>query len=168
MIIAAFDPGKITSFARFDTTKPHRIEIGEVRQVGLGRLLRPCGIHISEILEGVDAAVVEEVGVRPAEGVSSAFTFGLAFGSLLTAIGAQKVPLTPVSPQQWKKASRLNSIEREASKTAARNYARELWPEHDEILRVKKTHGMAEAALMTRWYFMMGPGRHVEIKDDAA
>ena len=53
------------------------------------------------------------------------------------------------------------------AKDAARHYARELWPEHEAILRVKKNHGLAEAALMARWFFLAGPGRDVAIDDDA-
>lgn len=161
MIIAAFDPGKITSFARLDTMQPHRIEIGEVIQIGSGRLLRPCAMHIQEIMSDVDAAIVEEVGARPAEGVSSAFTFGLAVGAILGAIGARSIPIVLVSPQSWKKASRISTNDRMEAKDAARNYARELWPEHEKILRIRKNHGMAEAALMTRWYFLNGPGKDV-------
>lgn len=161
MLIAAFDPGKVTSFARFDTTTPHRIEIGEVMQVGSGRLLRPCAMHVQDIMQDVDAAIVEEVGTRPAEGVSSAFTFGLAVGAILGAIGARSIPLVLVPPQHWKRASRIATSDRTEAKDAARAYVRELWPEHEKMLRVKKNHGMAEAALMTRWYFLAGPGKDV-------
>lgn len=168
MIIAAFDPGRITAYARFDTAQPHRIEIGEVIQLGSGRLLRPCAMHISDICADIDMAIVEEVGARPKEGATSAFTFGLSVGAILGAIGALHKPVTLVSPQKWKAASRLGSMEREAAKTAARQFARELWPEHEQVLRVKKNHGLAEAALMARWFFLTGPGRDVSMDESAA
>ncbi len=167
MIITAFDPGRTTAYARFDTARPHAIEIGELVLLGSGRLLRPCPMHLAEICAEVDMAVVEEVGARPKEGATSAFTFGMVVGTILGALGAMRLPVTLVTPQQWKKASRLGNMEREAAKDAARHYARELWPEHEAILRVKKNHGLAEAALMARWFFLAGPGRDVAIDDDA-
>lgn len=167
MIIVAIDPGKTSSFARFDTTSPQHIEIGEVAQLGAGRLIRPCPMHLAEIAAGADAAVVEEVGARPMQGVSSVFTFGLALGSILGALSALRIPVTMVTPQDWKRASRLGSIDKDEAKDAARAFARELWPEHEKILRAKGKHGMAEAALMARWFFLSGPGRDVGIDASA-
>lgn len=162
MKIIAFDPGRVSSFAVFDTCTPDRISIGEVELVGSGRLLRPCGQHVKSLIRSCDTVVIEEVGAMPKQGVSSVFTFGMALGTLLGAVGATQKPLEMVRPQDWKKVARLNGKSKEEAKVAALAYARELWPQHIDILRVKKNHGLAEAALMTRWYFLMGPGRHVE------
>ena len=161
MKIIAFDPGRISSFALFETSTPETIEIGEVSQVGSGRLLRPCALHVESLITSCDVVVVEEVGAMPKQGVTSVFTFGLALGTLLGAVGATGKPIQMVRPQEWKKVARLSGMAKEEAKTAALAYAKELWPQHVDILKVKKNHGLAEAALMTRWYFLLGPGRHV-------
>lgn len=159
MKIIAFDPGKICSYAIYDTVIPHKITVGEVDIVGSGRLVRPCGQHIAELIRDVDAGIVEEVGARPKQGASSIFTFGMCLGAILNSIGGHSIPLVLVTPSQWKRSTRIHSASDEEVKTLARAYATELWPEHKQIFRVKKNHGMAEAGLMARWYFMMGPGR---------
>lgn len=167
MKIVAFDPGKIASYAIYDTREPHLIEIGTINLVGSGRLTRPCSLHLTRIAQDADAVVVEEVGARREQGVTSVFTFGLCVGTILGALGSLGVQLVTVTPQSWKSASRLNGLVGEEAKTAARAYATELWPGHEPLLRVKKNHGLAEAALMARWYFNSGPGRDVPIHNDA-
>lgn len=161
MKIIAFDPGRVSSFAIFETCTPELIEIGEVDLVGSGRLLRPCALHVEALIGACDTVIVEEVGAMPKQGVTSVFTFGLALGTLLGAVGAAGKPTEMVRPQEWKKVARLAGKSKEEAKVAAMAFARQLWPQHIEILRVKKNHGLAEAALMTRWYFLLGPGRHV-------
>lgn len=168
MRVIAFDPGRISSFAIFDPSTPDQIEIGEVDLVGSGRLLRPCSLGIRPLIDTCDVAIVEEVGAMPKQGVSSVFTFGLALGTLLGAVGAAGKPLEMVRPQEWKKVARLNGKEKEEAKTLARMFAKEIWPQHAALFNVKKNHGLAEAALMTRWYFQIGPGRYVEKQEEAA
>lgn len=168
MKLAAFDPGTVTSFAIFDTERPWQIEIGEVRLVGAGRELRPCGIHIREIVSSIDQALIEKVGAMKNQGVSSMFTFGMSTGAVLGAICALEVPLDRVEPREWKKGSRLSGLKDSEAKTAARLYAKELWPEHARSFDMSTKHGMADAALMARWYFMNGPGRHVPISGPSA
>lgn len=166
MRIIAFDPGRLASWAVLDTTTPQKVTVGEVELIGSGRLRRPCPVHIAELLIGVDSAVVEEVGARPGQGESSLFTFGLCVGAILGAVSAHKVQIELVTPQRWKAASRLGGVSKEASKDAARSLATELWPDQKALFRVKKNHGMAEAALMARWYFLAGPGRDVDGADE--
>lgn len=164
MILAAFDPGTVTSFAIYDTSRPWTIEIGEVRLIGVGREVRPCGIHIREIVSRIDQALIEKIGAMPKQGVSSMFTFGMSTGAVMGAISALEVPLERVEPREWKKGSRLSGLKDTEAKAAARHYAKELWPEHAEIFDMATKHGMADAALMARWYFLAGPGRHVPIE----
>jgi len=162
MRIISFDPGRLASWAVLDTSAPQKIAVGEVELIGAGRLRRPCPVHIAELLSGIDSAVVEEVGARPGQGASSLFTFGLCVGTILGAVSAHQVQIELVTPQRWKAASRLGGLSTDAAKEAARSFATELWPDHKALFRVKKNHGLAEAALMARWYFLSGPGRDVE------
>lgn len=162
MRIIAFDPGRLASWAVLDTSTPQRITVGEVELLGCGRLRRPCPVHIAELLSGVDSAVIEEVGARPGQGGSSLFTFGLCVGTILGAVSAHRVQIELVTPQKWKAASRLSGVSKETAKDVARSLATELWPEQKGVFRIKRNHGMAEAALMARWYFLAGPGRDVD------
>lgn len=167
MRVVAFDPGRVASYAIFRTETPHRVEVGELDLIGSGRLRRPCPIQIGELMIGTDCAIVEEVGARPERGASSVFTFGMCLGTILGAVSASRVPIEMVSPQRWKAASRLGGLAGDAAKEAARAYATELWPDLKDRFRVKSKHGLAEAALMTRWYFLNGPGRDVPVDQTA-
>lgn len=164
MRVVSFDPGRQAAFAIIDARMPTSLEIGHVDQIGTGRLMRPCPHHIRTIVQGVDAAVVEEVGARPKQGVSSVFTFGLATGSILGALSALSVPVTLVRPQEWKKTCRLNGRVGNDAKKGALAAAKEIWPEHIASWRIQGNHGLADAALMARWYFEAGPGRAVQEK----
>lgn len=54
------------------------------------------------------------------------------------------IPITYVTPQEWKKRFRLP-----ADKEAARQRAIETWPDKaEEYFRLKKAHGIAEACLI--------------------
>lgn len=163
MILGAFDPGRITSYAIFDTTQPWGVEIGTLKLVGVGRDVRPCGLHAAEVTRGIDQALVEKVGAMPKQGVSSTFTFGMSLGVVLGAMAAMGTPLDRVDPSEWKSGSRLNGLKDIEAKKAALNYAKELWPQHAAIFNVVGNHGMAEAALMARWFFLKGPGRDVPL-----
>ena len=165
MILTSFDPGKVASYAVFDTSRPWEIEVGEVRQIGVGRELRPCGIHIRGLVSASDQALVEKVGAMPGQGVTSMLTFGMCYGAIMGAISALEVPLERVSPQDWKSGSRIGALKDDAAKNAARAYAKELWPQHAALFDVKKNHGMAEAGLMARWYFLKGPGRDIAMDE---
>ncbi|MBT28087.1 MAG: hypothetical protein CMO01_00390 [Thalassobius sp.] len=169
MKIIAFDPGRVCSYAILDTLAPHEVTVGELDLVGAGRLIRPCGQHIRELLEdGVDCAIVEEVGARQGQGSSSIFTFGLSTGAILNAIGASRVSLDTVTPPQWKRASRIHSSSETDVKDLARAYATQLWPARRDVFKIKKNHGQAEAALMARWFFLKGPGRDAADKETKA
>jgi hypothetical protein len=49
-------------------------------------------------------AIVEQVGARLGQGVSSMFRFGQAYGTILGVIGALAIPVRHVSPAKWKRA----------------------------------------------------------------
>jgi len=88
-------------------------------------------------------AIVEQVGARPGQGVSSMFRFGQAYGTILGVIGALAIPICHVSPAKWKKALGLNS-----DGEASRARAIESWPTHAELFARKRDHNRAEAALL--------------------
>jgi hypothetical protein len=88
-------------------------------------------------------AIVEQVGARPGQGVSSMFRFGQSYGTILGVIGALTIPVRHVSPAKWKKALGLNS-----DGEASRARAIETWPGCAESFARKRDHNRAEAALL--------------------
>ncbi len=90
-------------------------------------------------------AVIEAVGARPGQGVSSMFKFGQAYGTLLGVIAACGIPLYRTPPTRWKKHFQLG-----ADKEQARARAIAFWPSSAAFAR-KKDHGRAEAALIAKF-----------------
>lgn len=93
-----------------------------------------------------DAAVIELVGARPGQGVSSMFKFGKSFGVVIGVCQALKIPTHFVAPQKWKKHFSLS-----ADKDDSRRRATEYWPDRPELFAKKKHDGRAEAALIARY-----------------
>lgn len=90
-------------------------------------------------------AVVEQVGAMPGQGVSSMFSFGRGYGSILGVLGACGIPVTMVTPGKWKRTFGLDS-----DKEKSRALAIRTWPLCPSLAR-KKDAGRAEAALIARW-----------------
>lgn len=88
-------------------------------------------------------AIVERVGSMPKQGVASTFTFGVAFGSILSVLQAMQIPIELVTAATWKRAAALG-----ADKKAALHKARLLYPSAE--LHLEKHHGRAEALLLAR------------------
>lgn len=111
------------------------------------------GLVIADWLSGwcVDVAVVERVHSMPRQGVASTFKFGQAYGTVLGAFGALRVPIVSVTPQRWKKDYGIGS-----DKEAGRLLACDLWPDDAARFKRKKDHGRAESALLARWWSVFG------------
>jgi crossover junction endodeoxyribonuclease RuvC len=95
-------------------------------------------------------AIVQQVGARPGQGVSSMFRFGQAHGTILGVIGALAIPVRHVSPAKRKNALVLNS-----DGETSRARAIETWPAEAQLFARKRDHSRAEAALLG----MYGLGR---------
>jgi len=111
---------------------------------------------LSTLLEakGSDTArvIIERAASRPRQGVRSAFSFGLAFGSILATVQALRLPIELVTPAQWKRVLGLP-----ADKRAALDRARLLFPSAD--LSHARHHGRAEALLIDYWCLRHGPAQ---------
>lgn len=159
MKIVCFDPGKSASWARYDTHTPHLMQMGDVNSTGVGRLSRPCAIHIRDLISDADLVLVEEVAPMGPEGVVSSFTFGMAFGTILSAVQGAEKPLRMVTPKQWSAVLKIKpGVPKAEKKAASIAYCLELWPGHAD-LTLKKHHNRADAALMIYWYMKHGDGR---------
>jgi crossover junction endodeoxyribonuclease RuvC len=90
-----------------------------------------------------DQAFMERVGAMPGQGVTSMFAFGMAAGIVMGALGALVIPLTLVTPTEWKGALRVPK-----DKGAARARASQLLPAGASHWPLAKHDGRAEAALI--------------------
>jgi hypothetical protein len=90
-------------------------------------------------------AIVERVSAMPRQGVASAFTFGVGFGSILGVLQAGHISIELVTPGTWKRAL----LGLGADKTASLHKARLLFPTAE--LHQVKHHGRAEALLLAHY-----------------
>lgn len=90
-----------------------------------------------------DEAFMERVGAMPGQGVASMFAFGMATGIVLGALAALEIPVTLLTPTEWKGALRVPK-----DKGAARARASQLLPSYADRWPMNKHDGRAEAALI--------------------
>jgi crossover junction endodeoxyribonuclease RuvC len=93
-----------------------------------------------------NVAVVEKVSAMPGQGVTSMFSFGLAFGLVRGVLAGQCVPIELVTPQMWQKALGVRG-----GKDGSRQRACELFPAYVAEFARKKDNGRADAALIAMW-----------------
>lgn len=93
------------------------------------------------------SAVIEQVGARPGQGVSSMFKFGQCYGATLATLATLQIPYRTLAPAKWKRAHRLIGEDKDAS----RQRALELFPAAVEYLQRKKDNGRADALLMAAY-----------------
>jgi hypothetical protein len=146
MIFAAIDPGSVNAaIAVFHDSTPMFVD--DLRTVN--------GMLDSAALAGalkdmkVERVVVENVHAMPKQGLTSTFRFGMACGIIHGVAGALRLPLTLVTPTQWKKFHALSSDKEDARALAIRK-----WPDHNRHLDRKKDSDRAEALLMGDWYYV--------------
>lgn len=97
-----------------------------------------------------DVIVLEKVGARPKQGVSSMFTFGVRYGVVKGVIEAMGYPYRQVTPQAWKRAVLAGT---KKDKDAAIAFVRRAYPTIDLIPGKCRTpqDGIADAACMAVW-----------------
>ena len=148
MIILGIDPGakggwavlhngKLTTYGRMPLMLNGKKEVAD--GAALIKNIPPC-----------DVGIVEQVGVMPKQGISSAFSFGWSTGAAVTAAAVSCHELVRVTPAKWKNWYGLSS-----DKRASLELANAYWP--DEMWKVLANDGIAEAALMCQWYVDMHP-----------
>lgn len=104
--------------------------------------------RLAMLVRGIDVrrAIVEKVAARPGQGVTSMFAFGRSFGVVEGVLAALNIPVTYVTPQQWRKAMQVRE-----GKDGSRQRAAELLPKYADQFALKKWDGRAEAALISYW-----------------
>lgn len=146
MIFAAIDPGAVhAAIAVFHDHTP--VFVDDIRTVN-GMLDSTAFAHALEDMK-VAHMVVENVHAMPLQGLSSTFKFGMGVGIIHGVAGALRLPLTLVTPRQWKAYHALTSDKEQARALAIRK-----WPEHNRRLDRKKDADRAEALLIGDWYYV--------------
>jgi hypothetical protein len=100
-------------------------------------------------------AFVEHVSARPKEGAVGAFAFGRSRGVIEGVLAAAGVPCSFVTPASWKRAVGLAAGR---DKDASRAEAIRRWPGQAELFKLKKSDGLAEAALIAVAGLLRQPG----------
>src|SRR5215472_196044 len=146
--ILAIDPGLSGAWAVL-TRDGDFVEAGDLpRFAGL-----IDGTQLSTIISLFNPrqGVIERVHSMPKQGVSSAFTFGAAYGLTIGVMTGAGLPISFVTPQKWKSHFRLSG----AMKGASVQRAVELYPAASAHLTLKKHHNRADAILLGRYFVNM-------------
>lgn len=142
--ILGVDPGISGALAFYFTEAPDRVAVEDMDIAGNMISAPLLAATIRRYAPSI--AIIESVGARPGQGVSSMFRFGTAYGIAQGVIGALLIPVEFVSPQRWKKHFRLPS-----DKKMSLEKAQQLFPSCAESFQRVKDHGRAEAALIAKY-----------------
>ncbi len=147
MIILGIDPGLSGALALLSADGIDVFDIPTLKAKARGREINKAEVaRWIKDAGHIDYCVIESVHAMPGQGVSSMFKFGYVAGFLAGVISAHFIPITMVSPRQWKREMMVS-----AEKDAARARASELLPSHCDLFVRVKDHGRAEAALIALW-----------------
>jgi crossover junction endodeoxyribonuclease RuvC len=94
----------------------------------------------------IDHLVIEAVHSMPKQGVTSMFSFGTSYGSILGLAAGLQLPYSSVPPRAWRKAVGCGP-----SPDAARQAAGRLYPGAALHLARKNDAGRADAILIARF-----------------
>ena len=123
MLKIGIDPGLSGAIVIMESNSPiewHRMptmKTGSANRVNASALaakIRPYWLLNKKI-----HAYVELVGSMPGQGVASMFSFGHSAGVIQGVLGAFEIPVTMVTPGQWKKRAGLTGQDKDASRTLA-------------------------------------------------
>lgn len=90
-----------------------------------------------------DRAIVEWVHAMPKQGVTSVFTFGVAFGVVRGILAALQVSVTYVTPQSWQRSMKVPQ-----GKDASRQRATQLLPRYAHCFVRSRDNGRSDATLI--------------------
>lgn len=166
MIIVGIDPGfgGGVGFLEYDPASvndPYPVGVADApifekkgkRYLDYAKMLQ----LLEPICDGEQGVVViEKVGPRPQQGVSSAFRFGYGAG-MWHGVAAHYYPhfaVEFVTPNTWKRDLGLSS-----DKEKSLVLTRQMWPEMKPYVGRKKDDGRAEALLIGYWWTKFGVKR---------
>jgi hypothetical protein len=151
MRILAIDPGlhatAVMFCPGFSPDSGMRWNLLDVPALGDAAAKRPDVKVLRDFIRKFDPthAFVELVNARPMQGIASTAHFMRSAGYLEATCVVCDVPLFKITPQRWKKFSR---IPEGSAKEISRLRALRSLPEISNWFRLKKHHGRAEACLL--------------------
>jgi hypothetical protein len=145
MIVLGVDPGVSGAVAVLDSELGLVVEDMPTVTIGRARRRMLSESWLADIIKSYlpDSAWIERVHAMPKQGVVSSFNFGLSYGLARGVLAGLQVPITLVTPQEWKRHFHLGSSKDEARLIAAR-----MFPQNAYRFARKGDHGRAEAALL--------------------
>ena len=152
-MIIGFDPGKSGGIAALDANSGAYIDGIRTPILKHGKRDVVDTAAINDFIRRVSSddisdIVIEAVHAMPAQGVTSMFNFGRHTGSIEGWAVATGKPVVWVTPQKWKKHFGLSRDKRASLDRARLDFGAErLW----EVLA---NDGIAEAALIARWFYL--------------
>ncbi len=143
----AIDPGLTGGIAFYFPSNPERVAVEDMPVIG-------GEVNVSALIDRIrqmrpTAALIEQVGPMPTDGVMQAFRFGAAYSAAKAAVTACGVPMHLVTPSKWKRDLSLHGGKE--GKEAARAMANRIFPAVANQFARKKDHNRAEAALLARY-----------------
>ena len=153
-MICAIDPGYTGAIA-WVTDDGILIDVADMPVEKSGGKTRIVASELVYLLNlrwpSIDYVIIERVGARPGQGVTSMFNFGFGAGLIEGVCAGVRLPFEYVTPQTWKRQLGVS-----ADKGACRAMARELWPGAASKFARVKDDGRADAALLGRWACLNG------------
>lgn len=146
MFKIGIDPGLLGAIVILEDNFPvewHRMptmKTGSANRVNAAAL----GDILFTYLEKDPVAYVELVSSMPGNGVASMFSFGHSAGVIQGVLGAYRMPVTMVTPGQWKKRAGLVGQDKDASRTKAIH----MWPSWRELDKKGAGQAYADAAFI--------------------
>ena len=148
--VVGIDPGlsKTTAGGLALVVDKQLVDAIDMPGMKVGNMSYPVvdGLSVRRFIEEADPdeIVIEMVGARPKQGVSSTFKFGAAYGSVVGVALSTEKPVRLVTPSVWKKRAGLIAM----PKNYALDTAKTLWPDLAHLFRLKKYIGRADASLI--------------------
>jgi crossover junction endodeoxyribonuclease RuvC len=118
-------------------------KIGKRTHLDAYGLAREIDARLADTDNRIEAAIIEQGGVRPQNGRVGAATFWLGLGEVRGVLAANFIPIEMVTAAGWKRALRVVG-----DKDASLIRASALLPRWSAQWARKKDHGRAEAALI--------------------
>jgi crossover junction endodeoxyribonuclease RuvC len=155
--VLGVDPGATGALAMLDTDLSALVVCdmpSVLIKVGTRHRRQISEFWLADILRvyAPDAAWIERVHALPKQGVTSSFSFGLSYGLARGVLAALAVPVTLVTPNEWKRSFRLGPDKAEARVIASR-----LFPANAACFTRAKDDGRAEAALLALFGAQQNP-----------
>jgi len=144
-VVIGIDPGLTGAVARVHGDE---LQVSDMPILEVNRKRTVSAVQLADLLREIRTpgcqVVIERVAARPGQGVVSMFSFGQSYGVVIGVVAALDIPMSFITPQEWRKGMRVAP----GGKDASRQRILELKPECSQLFSRKRDHGRADAALI--------------------